>query len=280
MQKHSKHLMSPFWLILICLLFPARVSADDGARKVSTTGSELYQPLIIVGEGWNQKFIFQNIEDVHSEFSEPSRIRLHFFSRDGEPWNVPLKHYGPTQELEVDIPIGGVAVIETEVFFHEQHLGWCKVEMTDSAKNGYLLAQTVFRRQETGRPDFMTTTPLVHKSYEYSAIFIDQTGWKYHGVGVLNADECPYSGCPDSADFHVTFTDADTGEVLVDNTKRIGWGRLWWFSLVHDYPQTINRRGLLRIQPVEKYDGMSATFTLQFAPNGAFTALSTSNRTW
>jgi hypothetical protein len=43
----------------------------------------------------------------------------------------------------VDISIGGVVVIETEVLFHRQQLGWCKVEMTDSAKDGHLLAQTI-----------------------------------------------------------------------------------------------------------------------------------------
>ena len=66
----------------------------------------------------------------------------------------------------------------------------------------------------------------------------------------------------------------------MDEKVNVGWGQLWWFSLVADYPQTINRCGLLRVQPVEEYEGLPATFTLQFAPNGAFTALSTNNDTW
>jgi hypothetical protein len=55
---------------------------------------------------------------------------------------------------------------------------------------------------------------------------------------------------------------------------------LWWFSLSAEYPQVAGILGSLEVKsgnPSTEY--LSAVgFSLQFAPNGAFTAITTAER--
>ncbi len=59
------------------------------------------------------------------------------------------------------------------------------------------------------------------------------------------------------------------------DTKTYRQRTLNWFSLVADFPETIGRIGTLEVEPVEEFSTRLAGFSLQFAPNGAFTAIST-----
>ena len=70
----------------------------------------------------------------------------------------------------------------------------------------------------------------------------------------------------------VTITEMD-GTVLSDQIKNIGFESLWWFSLVHEFPETIGKRGIIHFAPVVRFDGRVAGFSLQFTPNAAFTAI-------
>ena len=69
----------------------------------------------------------------------------------------------------------------------------------------------------------------------------------------------------------ITFDLYDIGGNRINSfTKRIEPMSLVWFSLVGEHPELANRRGQIKIS-----GGLfsSAPFSLQFAGNGAFTAL-------
>ncbi len=55
--------------------------------------------------------------------------------------------------------------------------------------------------------------------------------------------------------------------------KRLGYGQLWRFSLVHEFPETTGKRGVILVTPTEEYEGHPAGFSLQFTPNAAFAAI-------
>ena len=50
-------------------------------------------------------------------------------------------------------------------------------------------------------------------------------------------------------------------------------GVLYWMNLGADFPETNGRIGTFVVEPVTKYSTTLTGFSLEFAPNGAFTAI-------
>ena len=108
----------------------------------------------------------------------------------------------------------------------------------------------------------MTSVVLSDAGYDRASLYFDNTDWKYAGVGILNSELCAY--CDDKPEFRIRIT---------ETSRSFDYGELWWFSLVHDFPETIGKRGLIHAEPVERFSGQVSCFSLQFTPNGAFTAV-------
>ena len=84
---------------------------------------------------------------------------------------------------------GQTAIYETLVDNAPQRLGWALIEET-SAGVGDMLGQTVFRKQNVGSPDFMTSHLLDFPGFERMSVFFDNTEGKYTGMGILTSDLC------------------------------------------------------------------------------------------
>jgi hypothetical protein len=63
------------------------------------------------------------------------------------------------------------------------------------------------------------------------------------------------------------------GNVISQKTIQQKAGTLYWMNLIQDFPETAGKRGMFVVDVVNVYDTTLSGFSLQFAPNGAFTAV-------
>ena len=215
--------------------------------------------MIIIGEGWQQKIVIVNV----SYYSpEPTVGTVHFYTKDGKAWAVPLQGYGLTDHVDINLKPGQMIALETEVSWNPQSLGWASFDLvSDTNQWGDYHAYTVFRKQTTGQPDLMTSVPLVDALEDEWIVPFDNTGGKYPGIGLVSS----YS----STTFSLKVYDGN-GNLIKTISKTIKPLYLEWFSLLAENPELAEKQGQLRVS-----GGLwnSAMFTLQFSPNGAFTAL-------
>ncbi len=228
-----------------------------------TTWSTKVVPLVIIGEGWSQKIILNNVDDT------PAIGTLNFYTKDGQPWNVQLTN-GSGSTFLVNVAPGATQIFETTVKQDVQVLGWAVIDQTSQGL-GDVLGQTVFRKQSPGRPDLMTSMVLGDEGYESMSVHFDNTNGNYTGLGILTPYICTFSFCQGDEQYVVTVLDLNGG-VVSKKTILQKRGRLYWMNLGVDFPETNGIAGTFKVEP-----GPSATyvtgFSLQFAGNGAFTAI-------
>ncbi len=231
--------------------------------------TDAYVPLIIIGEGWSQQIVIQNVDEEESLTGT-----LKFFTAQGDPWPVELVGRGASDTFFITLLPGQMVVYETIVRFHPQILGYAYI---DTNCCPYNLIQTIFRRQEANRPDLMTSLAIGEDAFRSIHLMFDNRGGKYAGVGILNTRTCYSFSCETT--FDLVFRD-ENGNVILKDSRTQRNGTLWWFSLSANYPQLAGRLGTLEVKsgdPEREY--ISAVgFSLQFAPNGAFTAVVTAER--
>lgn len=250
---------------LVFCVTPLLHSGDtpNDIRKTSeyTIGPSV-QPLIIIGEGWTQQFIFINV-DYYSP-TEPTVGTFRFYSQDGKAWKVPLRNLGLTDHVDINLRPGQMLMLETEVLWSYPQLGWGHFELSSSTSEwGIYHAFTVYRKQTEGRPDLMTSVPFVDGLEDEWIIPFDNDGWKYPGIALVN------TGASGTITFFLDVISVD-GSRIKTLAKTVPPRNLHWFSLIGENPDLTGKRGQIKVS-----GGLfrSAVFTLQFAPNGAFTAL-------
>lgn len=120
----------------------------------------------------------------------------------------------------------------------------------------------------------MTSMPLDDDSFDKMHILFDNRDGKYAGVGILTTGTCFSFSCETS--MKLTFRD-EQGSIFHEVTRTQRNQTLHWFSLSADYPQVIGRLGSLEVTSNDpEREFISAVgFSLQFAGNGAFTAVAT-----
>ena len=253
--------------VALSLLFVLSALGADSGRKnigpISTTYEQIV-PLVIIGEGWSQSIVIQNVDD-----ETPAVGIMTFYTRLGEPWQVDLEGQGKTDRVLINLNPGQAMVVKTVEYFHYQELGWAHIDL-DLDGLGDILCQTLYRKRQEARPDLMTSVVLSRSAYDRMSLYFDNTDGKYAGVGILHSDLC--SWCGDKPEFRIRITDL-SGNQIAETTRALDYGELWWLSLVYDFPETIGKRGILHAEPVEEYSGKVSGFSLQFTPNGAFTAI-------
>jgi hypothetical protein len=252
----------------ICFLLAAACfAADQKNRKNMTDPSPwpCYQPLVIIGEGWSQRFVIQNVGEYKKI---PFKGTLRFFTQLGQPWSIDIVGRGQVSSIPLDIPVFGSLTIETVVMQFRQQLGWAMIQVEEDLDDrNYIHAQTIFRRQEPGRPDLMTAAPMSDIFTDDSVMYFDNTEGKSTGLAVLNSR----IGSTSSLNFTMTFYGED-GQPFHRVTRQFRSGEMWWIDMANQFPATANRKGQVVIQGGF---GDSQAFSLQFTPNGAFTAIST-----
>ncbi|MBK9166592.1 MAG: hypothetical protein IPM24_03915 [Bryobacterales bacterium] len=253
------------WLLLLTV--PGVLSAKG--QKVQAELGDMYQPLVIVGEGWSQQIIVKNVDREGDALVGT----LDFFTANGAPWEVELVGRARASRYFITLNPGQVAVFETVVKDHGQVLGFARTDVACCAWYG---AQTIFRKQTEGRPDLMASVSLDDKAFRVAHIPFDNIDGKYTGLGVLNTRSCLRECTPnDRGAFRYTFRDEagvpfETRDVAQQNFT------LSWVNLGAEFPSTNGRRGSLEISAVNPEDRILldvAAFSLQFTPNGAFAAI-------
>jgi hypothetical protein len=153
---------------------------------------------------------------------------------------------------------------------YSQQLGWAILSQ-QSTGLGDLFGQTIFRKQTPGRPDFMCSMALGSTSFTSTSVFFDNTEGRYTGMGILSSETCSF-GCDTPVQLKVTVKTLDG---LIISTKIIDQkkGVLYWMNLAVDFPETVNRVGMFVVEPVTHFSTVLSAFSLQFAPNGAFTVV-------
>ena len=259
--------MRTFLFCLVTLAVSVAALADEPVQRGISEPSlsqHAYQPLIIVGEGWSQEIIVQNIGPFRGI---PLEGKLEFFNKLGEPWEVDIEGHGKVSELEFEVPVYGSLTVRTMVFQTPQELGWARLQFapTSDSRN-FFHAYTIFRRQLEGLPDQMTSAPLSNITFgPDSVIYYDNTDGKFAGIALMN----PLTDKHNFVDFKVRVYDEE-GELLRVDDRKLQKGELWWFSLTAEYPETEGMRGQIAVEGWE-----IQAFSLQFTPRGAFTAIGT-----
>ncbi len=247
------------------LMFAMALWAAEPERKgLDNASFGGFVPLIIVGEGWSQQIMIKNVDD-----EEALTGTIKFFKADGSPWAVELRDRGTASEFFVTLFPGQMAVYETVVRTHPQVLGWAEIDTECCA---YSHAQTIFRKQTPGRPDLMTSMVLGSDSIRRADIPFDNRDGKYAGVGVLVTESCYSFSCESTLRWR--FKDP-MGNIFKEATTKQAHQTLHWFSLTADHPETAGRLGSIEVSSGDadsEYVELVA-FSLQFAPNGAFTVI-------
>jgi hypothetical protein len=217
--------------------------------------------MIIIGEGWQQKIVVVNV-DYYSQ--KPTVGTLHFYTKDGKPWKLPLQGYGPTDHVDINLNPGQMISLETVVSSDPQSLGWASFDLVSNTNQwGIYHAYTVYRKQTPGQPDLMTSVPLVDGLEDEWVIPFDNTDGKYPGIALVNTSSSS------TTTFSLKVYDPN-GILIKTISKTVKPLCLEWFSLLAENPDLANKQGQIRVT-----GGLfsSATFSLQFASNGAFTAV-------
>jgi hypothetical protein len=245
---------------LAVALFSASLSAATDRKDTSDyTIGDSVQPLVIIGEGWSQTFTIVNVD--YYEGGEPTNGTLRFYDTQGQPWRIPIKGQGMVDWVPVNLASGQMVAFETEVSFEYQQLGWARLELPDSDARGIYHAYTVFRKQQSGQADLMTAVPFVDDIEDELIIPFDTREGKYPGLSLVN-----------------TWTSEDTitvraydsaGGIRAEFSKTVPAQGMVWFSLLGEFPQLAGFEGQLKVLG----GTFTAAFSLQFTPNGAFTAV-------
>lgn len=250
-------------LILCTLTLCGVTDAADKHRSMSEpTPWACYQPLVIVGEGWSQQFVIQNVDNYH-KFN--FRGTLRFFDREGKPWPVDVVGRGRVTSVPLDIPVYGSATVTTVVYNFEQQLGWARVDVQERLDDrAYIHAHTIFRKQAPGRPDLMTSVPMSSIFADNAVVYFDNTAGNVTGLAILAS-----SDRTTEQTFTLTLF-GENGQPFHRATRRFQPGQMWWIDLAAQIPDAANRRGQVLVEGSYPH-----LFTLQFTANGSFTAIST-----
>jgi hypothetical protein len=226
--------------ITALLLLSAAVGCAQQQRNVGalTTYYTKVVPLVIIGEGWSQKIILNNVD------TEQAIGILNFYTRDGQPWSVQLTS-GSGSTFLVNIAPGATQIFETSVKQDPQTLGWALIDQTSQGL-GDVLGQTVFRKQSPGRADLMTSMVLGDRAFDEFSVHFDNTGGNYTGLGIVTSTTCTTSSSSCQTDELYIVTVKDLNGVVI-STKNFYQkrGRLNWMNLGDAFPGlTVQREHL------------------------------------
>ena len=247
---------------LLCVLLVALTAfAQKPRRETSnyTVGPSI-QPMVIYGEGWSQQFTIINV--AYYDGGEPTIGALRFFTRTGQPWALPIRGVGAVEQVPVNLRSGQMMIVETEVSQQSQQLGWALLDLPSNSAWGIYHAFATYRKQTSGAPDLMTSVPFFDDLEDEAIIPFANRDGKYPGIGIVNNGTS-------SETYRLDVHDV-SGALRKTITKSVPARNLHWFSLVAENPELAGVAGQIKVS--SGFLRMSV-FMLQFAANGAFTAL-------
>jgi hypothetical protein len=254
---------------ILTILAPARAASPRRPHVGSlTTFTDQIIPLIVLGDGWTQRFVLQNVDDTI-----PSAGTISFFSDTGGPLSVNIKGKGVVTALPFNLSVGTTTFYETVPSNTPQKLGWASLHL-GSGGQGNMFGQTIFRKQTAGLPDFMCSMPFGAVALHKLTTFFDNTGTNYTGMGIVAQDNCASVPCTGSVNLRVTVRD-DSGFIVSQKIVSQKQGTLHWMNLGTEYPETNGIAGAFEVDVIDAATTILSGVSLEFAGNGAFTAIST-----
>lgn len=256
--------------ISLCFLSAAAAYCQTGRihPKVgsSTTFMDKVIPLVTVGDGWSQRIVLQNVDSTY-----PAVGKITFFAANGDLLMMNMRGIGQSSLFTFNIPAGRTFVFDTVASSAPLQIGWALLE-ANSAGLGDLFGQMIFRKQTPGRPDFMCSMVLGRQGFRKISTFFDNTGGNVTGMGIVTSEDCTVF-CSDSpASLRVTVRDI-AGMVISQKTISQKHGTLYWMNLAIDFPETNRKAGTFEVEVIDAYSTNLTGMSLQFAGNGAFTAI-------
>jgi hypothetical protein len=257
----------PVMMLTLSLLSGETNSKTRNSTRASS--STAVQPVVVFGDGWQQKFIIQN---VGAYLKQDLKLTLEFYRSDGKPWSIETKDHGTVDKIPLTIPVFGLATIETALSFGPNETGWMKIVTVpysqDEGRN-YFHAQTILKRVSTDRPDSVMVAQLWTGGFSDDSVthFDLQDGNKLD-LTILNSYE------PTSFTKQDTITimlyDED-GQPFARKTKAIQRLQSVTFSLADEFPAALDRRGSIVI---DGYD--VSVFAILTSSTGVLSAVSSS----
>jgi hypothetical protein len=195
---------------------------------------------VIIGEGWSQQFVIVNVSYYDPE---PTIGTLSFYTRDGQPWRLPIKDRGNVDRLDVNLKPRQMLVLETEVLDSPQVLGWLHFTLSRIRMNGVLYhAYTVHRKQTPQRPDLMTSVSFADGLEDDWIVPFDTNDGKYPGIAVVNSDTSRVAFT-----FMVYDADDRTGDGMKVFNRSVAGRSLLWFNLLQGHRELAGKRGQIKI---------------------------------
>lgn len=257
--------MKPIVMLILCAsALPSAQIAKPQAGSLTTYFNQVV-PLVIVGEGWSQRLVLTNVDTSH-----PAIGTIQFYTQSGAPWTVNTVSSGRNSAFLFNLQPGQTFMLDTAVSQAPQSLGWAFITET-TAGLGDLFGQLVFRKQTAGLPDFMCSLVLGSQAFARLSVFFDNTNGNSTGMGIITSQICNFS-CDTADSLRVTVQDL-SGNTISQKTITQKKGTLYWMNLAADFPATAGKMGMFVVEPVTKYSTTLTGFSLQFAGNGAFTAI-------
>jgi len=234
-----------------------------------TTFSDQYVPLVIIGDGWTQRIVLQNVDDKWS-----STGQITFYTDKGTPFSVNMKGIGSFSSFTFNIPQGKTLLFETVPDYNTQRLGWALIQQYTTGNSsggdysgiGDMFGQLIFRKSTLGLPDFMCSMVLGGQAFSKLTTFFDNTGNNYTGMGIITS-----AITTGSVDLQVTVRDI-SGIVVSQKIITQQQKTLYWMNLGVDFPETVGRMGTFEVTPVKPYSTELTGVSLQFSGN-AFTII-------
>lgn len=252
------------------LVAPGLAASQDASTKEAgslTTYITKIIPMIIVGDGWSQRIVLQNVD----KWSTVSRLQV--FTKDGDPFPIEIRGFGTASSFTLNIQPGNTLVLDLPAKYEPQKLGWAYFEQYTTGPSGDYsgigdtFGQLIFRKQTPGLPDFMCSMILSDRGYDKLTAFFDNTGVNYTGMGILTSSTPSPSTSPLS--LRVTVRDI-AGTVISQKTITQKRATLYWMNLGVDFPETVGRMGTFEVEPIDKYSTSLTGVSLQFS-GSAFT---------
>jgi hypothetical protein len=223
---------------------------------------------LVDGAGWKTSISLNNIDPT------PGQYKLSFFSDSGLPLSLQT-NFGTGTFVNGTIPARGSVTIETAGTKATLSQGWAKMETiflvpgSSTIAPGATIAGTVlYLRPPTVPGPTEVSEPLDFSLESQWVLPFDHTNGYSSGVALVN--QLTFS----DLSVFVTFFDESGSQIALDSFTLLRSQHVA-FTLTQNYPQTIGRRGTVRIQT----SGIAINVLgFHVSPTGVFT--STSPTSW
>lgn len=251
-------------LIAMCLLL---AGVAFGQQSIFS-GEDGVVAHLVDGDGWQTSIQLNNIDET------PSQYKLSFFAENGTPQTLQT-NFGTGTFIWGTIPGRGSVTIQTAGTKADLSQGWALMETvfvvpgTLKFSSGATVEGTVlfYRPPYVPRPT-EASEPLDFSAEGRWVLPFDHLNGYSSGIAIVN--HLTYA----DATVFVTIYDESGNQIALDSFT-VSHGQHTAFTLTQKYPQTLNRRGTVRIET----SAISINVLgLRFNPNG--TISSTSPTSW